>query len=182
MIVSSDNGPTYAGGVDYDFFDSNGPLRGLKGSLFEGGIRVPMVVRWPGRVAPGSTTDHASAFQDVMPTLMEITGGEATGGGLSFLPVLTGGQQEEHEYLYWEHGPRQALRTGQWKGLRRHLKKGDTSIELFDLEADPGETTDVAESNPEVVDRIRSFMDEAHVPSEVFPLATIDTTPSNPDS
>ncbi len=175
VIVSSDNGTTYAGGVDYDFFDSTGVLRGLKGSLYEGGIRVPMVVRWPGQVAAGSTTDHVSGFHDVLPTLAEVAGAESPAcDGKSFLPTLTGGSQEAHEALYWEIGSKQAMRMGRWKAVRTGLKKGNTTIQLFDLESDIGEQKNVASKHPDIVARMSDLMDTYHEPSEIFPLPTID--------
>ncbi|MEE2906838.1 MAG: arylsulfatase [Planctomycetota bacterium] len=183
VIVSSDNGTTYAGGVDYDFFDSTGPLRGLKGSLYEGGIRVPMVVRWPGHVAAGTTTDHVSGFHDVMPTLADISGADGDpSDGISFLPVLTGGTQAEHEALYWEHGQKQAMRMGQWKAVRTGLKKGNTAIQLYDLQSDPSEKTNVASEHPEIVKRMTRLMDRYHEPSEIFPLPTIDDASGKQES
>jgi arylsulfatase A len=106
VFFSSDNGPTYAGGVDAEFFKSAGPLRGLKGSLYEGGIRVPMIARWPGRIPSGTSTDHISAFWDVMPTLADIAGlpTPRETDGISFLPALLGNPiQIKHISLYWEH-------------------------------------------------------------------------------
>ena len=175
IMVSSDNGATYAGGVDYEFFESSGPLRGLKGSLYEGGIRVPMIVRWPGRVAAGSTTDHVSAFQDVMPTLAEVTGDPIEeGDGVSFAPTLLGSRQRQHDALYWEHGPRQAVRMGRWKGVRTGLRKGDLTVQLYDLESDPAEAKNVSADHPEILEKIVGLMASEHEPSTVFPLATID--------
>ena len=177
VIVTSDNGPTYAGGVDYDFFDSNGPYRGLKGSVFEGGLRVPMVVHWPGHVAPGTTSDVPGGFEDLMPTLTEVTGARVESDGHSLVDVLTKqADQIDRPWLYRELGGQQAVRWGQWKGVRRHLRKGDLTIELFDLEADPGETTDVSAQHPEVTQKIESIMSNAHEPSEIFPLPTVDSS------
>ncbi len=179
IMVSSDNGATYAGGVDYEFFDSSGPLRGLKGSLYEGGIRVPMIVRWPGRVAAGSTTDHVSAFQDVMPTIAELTGDRIEDGdGVSFVPTLLDDDQKQHDVLYWEHGPKQAIRMGRWKGVRTGLRKGDLTVQLYDLDSDASEQRDVASDHPEILEKIIELMDLEHEPSTVFPLATIDDVQS----
>ena len=171
IIFSSDNGPTYAGGVDYDFFNSAGPLRGLKGSVYEGGIRVPMIARWPGKIRPGSATDHVSAFWDVMPTLAELaeTNPPSDIDGISLLPTLLGsGGQKRHDALYWEHfgRPAQAVRLGDWKAVRRY--DGDRrpgSIELYDLKTDTGETNDVAGRNPDVVRKIETIM-ASRIPSE----------------
>ena len=180
VMFSSDNGVTYTGGVEAEFFDSTAGLRGRKGSLFEGGIRVPFLARWPGRIAAGSTSDHPSAFHDVFPTILELVGLELPEeipiDGLSLAPTLLGeGEQSAHPYLYWEFGPRQALRMGRWKALRRHLGEGDLTIELFDLERDPPESIDRAADEPEVTARCAELMAEAHTPSEAFPLATIDS-------
>ncbi|MDG2422861.1 MAG: arylsulfatase [Phycisphaerales bacterium] len=175
VIVSSDNGTTYAGGVDYDFFESTAHLRGLKGSLYEGGVRVPMVVRWPGHVAPGTKTDYISGFQDILPTLAEVAGAEPVNcDGYSMLPTLKGQDQSPRGLMYWEIGSKQALRDGRWKAVRTGLKKGNMAIELYDLQSDPGEKTNVASKHPEVVTRMAELMSEYHEPSEVFPLPTID--------
>ncbi len=174
VFFTSDNGPSYAGGADARFFRSAGPLRGLKGSVHEGGIHVPFIARWPGRIPAGSTTSHVSAFWDVLPTLCEIAGAEVPEpvDGISFLPALLGkGVQKEHECLYWEYpsaGGLQAVRAGNWKGVRVDVKKkAGGPIQLYDLAGDPGETTDVAAAHPEVVEQIRKIM-AGRTPS-VFP-------------
>jgi arylsulfatase len=186
VIFSSDNGTTHLDKeVDYEFFDSVGPLRGLKGSLYEGGIRVPMIARWPGRIKAGGTTDHVSAFWDVLPTIAEITGTDAPAGidGISFAPTLFGRPQDQrqHEFLYWEfpgYGGQQAVRMGPWKGVRQDmLRRGNPDplkIELYNLRDDIGETTDVAQEHPDVVARIRSIMQQQHSPSELFSMPPID--------
>ncbi len=172
VYFSSDNGPTWAGGVDADFFGSRGGLRGMKGQLYEAGIRVPTVVRWPGRVAPGTVTDHVSAFQDLLPTAAELAGSRIPDevDGLSFVPTLLGrDRQPQHESLYFEyHGRKsQAARVGRYKGIRDQLRRNPGApIELYDLEADPGETTDVASRHPDVVDRVRRVL-AAREPSPV---------------
>lgn len=179
VMFSSDNGPTYdrIGGSDSAFFESAGPLRGLKGSVYEGGIRVPLVARWPGSVAAGAVSDHVSAFQDVMPTLLELAGAEVPPGldGISFAPTLLGaGEQRAHDYLYWEfraYGGQQAVRMGDWKGVIQRMSKGNRELELYDLASDVGETTDVAAAHPEVVARLRAILAEAHVDSALFPLS-----------
>jgi arylsulfatase len=165
VFFSSDNGPTFNGGTDSAFFESAGPLRGLKCELYEGGIRVPMIARWPGRIGAGTTTDHVSAFWDVLPSIAEITGAAPPDGidGISFLPTLLGsGTQRDHEYLYWEyHGrPGQAVRMGRWKGLRLNARKDpDGPVALYDLVADVGERNDVAQTHPSVADKIKRCMD-----------------------
>ncbi|MDH3583018.1 MAG: arylsulfatase [Phycisphaerae bacterium] len=187
VMFSSDNGTTHLKReVDYDFFKSVGPLRGLKGSHYEGGIRVPMIARWPGRIAPGTSTDHISAFWDVMPTLAEVSGAAAPAGidGISFAPTLFGrpAKQKQHEYLYWEfsgYGGQQTVRMGKWKATRQNIlrRKKNTNplkIELYDLEKDIGEQHDVADKHPQVVERIARIMADAHTPSTIFPMKPID--------
>ncbi len=166
VIFTSDNGTTYTGGVDAEYFDSSAGLRGLKGSVYEGGIRVPFIARWPGEIAAGSVSDHVSAFWDMMPTFAEVAGTTAPAGidGRSMLPALTGEEaQEEHDYLYWEyHGlwnGAQAVRMGRWKAVRLGGHDDvDAPIELYDLDADPGETSDRAGEHPEIVARARELM------------------------
>lgn len=166
VIFTSDNGTTYTGGVDAAFFESTGGLRGLKGSVYEGGIRVPFIARWPGRIEPGSVSHHVSAFWDMMPTFAELVGVPAPEGidGISLLPALVGDRaQPEHDHLYWEyHGlwnGAQAVRTGRWKGVRLGGHDDpDAPIELYDLESDAGEERDLAAQNPDVVARIRRIM------------------------
>ncbi|MCK5490045.1 MAG: sulfatase-like hydrolase/transferase, partial [Gemmatimonadetes bacterium] len=171
VIFTSDNGPTFNGGTDSEFFDSTGGLRGLKTTLYEGGIRVPLIVRWPGAVAPGGTSDHVSAFWDFMPTLADIAGvpGPRETDGLSMVPVLTGdaGAQSQHERLYWEYHGGQALLSGRWKAVRSDPA---AALELYDLVVDPAESTDVAASHPDVVARLSADLDSARTPSAFFPL------------
>jgi arylsulfatase A len=174
VIFTSDNGPTHLGPgqVDYEFFESAGGLRGLKGSVYEGGIRVPMIARWPGKIAPGTTSDHVSAFQDVLPTLAELGGAEVPDGvdGVSFLPTLLGesARQGQHEYLYWDfpgYGGQLAVRQGNWKAVRRRIRKdADAPIELYDLSVDPAESTDVASEHPEVAARMAKILHEGRTP------------------
>ncbi len=179
VLFSSDNGPTFErlGGADSDFFQSAGPFRGRKGSLLEGGIRVPLVARWPGRIAAGSESNHLSAFWDILPTFAALAGAESPADidGLSFLPTLLGeGIQPKHDYLYWEfiaYGGQQAVRIGDWKGLRQNIRKtGALQTELYHLGRDPGESTDVAAQHPEVVAQIEAIMVSARVPSKEFPF------------
>ncbi|MDH4350755.1 MAG: sulfatase-like hydrolase/transferase, partial [Gemmatimonadota bacterium] len=166
VMFSSDNGPTYVGGVDTEFFRSTGGLRGLKGSVFEGGIRVPFIARWPGRIAPKSESAHVSAFWDVVPTVGALLGLELPDDldGRSFLPTLLGQPgQVEHASLYWEyHGlwkGAQAVRMGRWKGVRLGAHEdANAPIALFDLVQDPFEEQDVAAAHPDVVRRIAAVM------------------------
>ena len=176
VIFSSDNGPTYAGGADSVFFESAGPLRGLKGSVYEGGIRVPMVARWPGKIKPGTRSDHISGFQDYLPTFTEIAGIKAPGeiDGLSLLPALTGkvNEQKVHDYLYWEHiGRLQAVRMGKWKAVRH---APDKPVELYNLEEDIGESEDLAAFHPDIVEKVEAIMRDGRIPSKYFPLKGID--------
>lgn len=191
VIFTSDNGPVYdrVGGTDADFFASAAPLRGLKGSLYEGGIRIPAIVRWPGHVPAGTVSDHMSAFYDWIPTLMDLIGAASTVpagiDGVSFAPTLLGhpDRQREHEFLYWEfpaYGGQQAVRMGNWKAVRQNLipRKGQNApqptFELYDLSTDVSESHDVAAEHPDVVRRIQAIMQREHVPSVEFPFAALD--------
>ncbi len=169
VLFSSDNGPHQEGGNDPERFDANGPLRGLKRALYEGGIRVPTIARWPGRVAPGSVSSHVGYFGDFFATCAEVLGQGVPAGldSLSLLPILTGrpGEQKAHDYLYWEfyeQGGRQAVRFGSWKAIREPMKTG--RVQLFDLSKDIGEEKDLAASRKDLVARAEGYMDEAHVP------------------
>ena len=182
VIFSSDNGPTHegVGGSDSIFFRSAGLLRGFKGSLFEGGVRAPMIVRWPGKTQPGRTTDHISGFQDVLPTVCEIAGAKTPKNidGISFLPTILGkGDQRTHAFLYWEfpgYGGQQAVRLGDWKAIRQSMHKGNMKIQLFNLADDLGETNDLAARHPEIVERMAKIMREQRTPSKVFPFKALD--------
>ena len=173
ILFSSDNGPHREGGHDPNFFDSNGPLRGIKRDLYEGGIRVPFIAYWPGKIKPG-VSDQPLAFWDLLPTLAEIVGQPAPAGidGHSMLPTLLGrGAQRQHEYLYWEFHERgfaQAIRMNQWKGVR---KTGQAKLELYDLSSDPGETRNVAEANPAIARKLLAYMGLAHTDSKEFPVS-----------
>jgi len=166
IIFSSDNGPTSAGGADPDFFDGNGPLRGIKFEFYEGGIRCPMIARWPGKVAAGSETDYVSAHWDLLPTAAELTGAAAPEGidGISFLPVLLGEAENQsvHDHLYWEAADKkgwQAIRQGDWKAHRIGTRtKGKEVFELYDLSRDIAEENNVADQNPEVVEALSELM------------------------
>ena len=172
VIFSSDNGPHREGGNDPDFNDSNGPLRGIKRDLYEGGIRVPMIARWPGRIAAGSESEHVSAFWDFMPTACEVADVKAPRGidGISYLPTLLGERQKQHKFLYWEfheRGSKQGVRMGPWK-LVRFVDAG--KVELYNLDEDLGETTDIADKYPEIVRTIMDYLKTARTPSEHWPL------------
>ena len=176
IIFTSDNGPHKEGGADPKYFDSNGIFKGTKRDLYEGGIRVPMIVKWPGKVKENSKSNHVSAFWDVFPTFADITGIEKPENidGISFLPEILGEtkDQKEHEYLYWEFhekGGRQAVRMGDWKAVKYQvLKNPNAPIKLYDLSKDPGETNNVADQNPEIVLKMETIIKEARTPSDVF--------------
>ena len=171
FIFTSDNGPTFNGGSDSEFFESARPLRGLKGSVYEGGIRVPFIVRWPGRVKAGSTGEHVCAFWDFLPTCCEVIGVNAPADidGISILPTLLGQRrkQKKHEYLYWELRGRQGVRMGRWKAVRINPNK---KIQLYDLDKDIGEQNDVAGANPDIVTKMAEIMRTGRTESEVFPM------------
>lgn len=180
VMLSSDNGPHKEGGHDPEFFDSNGPLRGHKRDLYEGGIRAPLIARWPGKIAPGSQSDHISAHWDMLPTFCELAGAEAPSSidGISMVAELTGGRsQQNHEYLYWEfyeRGGKRAVRFDQWKAVQRNLKSADQKdgIELYDVSSDLGESNDVAALHPEIVEQAIRFFADAHTPSEFWEFGT----------
>jgi arylsulfatase len=171
VMFTSDNGPTFNGGTDSEFFNSAGPLRGLKTEIYEGGIRVPLIVRWPGKIEPASVTDHVSAFWDYFPTFTELAGTATPEDidGISMLPTLMGNRplQRQHEYLYWEYQGRQAVRMGRWKAVRHSI---DGDIELYDLERDLGERFDVARDRDSVVAVVTGVMSSARTESSLFPL------------
>lgn len=176
IIFTSDNGPSYTGGVDAEYFGSANPFSNsygrTKGFTYEGGIRVPMIAQWPGKIKAGSKSDHISAFWDVLPTFAMLTGGTVLEDidGISFLPTLLDGNQVQHDYLYWEfpeYGGQQAVRLGDWKGIRKEIKQGNMKLELYNLTTDPAEQHDRAAENPEVVARIESIMQEEHRPASM---------------
>ncbi|MDZ7691102.1 MAG: sulfatase-like hydrolase/transferase [Balneolaceae bacterium] len=177
VIFTSDNGPHVEGGHDPEFFDSNGPLRGVKRDLYEGGIRVPTIAWWPGTVQEGAVSDHISAFEDMVPTFAELAGTAPPPNidGLSMVPELTGkGTQQARDHLYWEfpaRGGKQAVRKGQWKAVRLNVSENeDAPIELYNLEQDAGEQRNIAEEHPDEVEQMRSIMEQSHIRSELFPL------------
>lgn len=185
VMFSSDNGPTYdrLGGSDSDFFKSAANFRGLKGSLYEGGIRVPLIVRWPGKVKPDTVSHYIGGFCDVLPTVADITGTKAPKDidGISFLPTLLGKSQPEHDYMYWEfggYGGQQAVRMGDWKAIRQNMmrpkKPGAGKLELYNLKDDPSESNDVAAKHPDIVAKAEAAMKEGHTPSKLFPIPMLD--------
>lgn len=175
VLFTSDNGPHREGGNDPDFNDSNGPLRGIKRDLYEGGIRVPLIARWPGRVPSGAVNSQAGAFWDFLPTFAELAGAETPPGldGISLAPTLTGndGAQKQHEFLYWEFhegsASKQAVRMGEWKGVRLAPNK---PLELYNLAEDIGEQNNLAKDHPDIVATIEAYLDTARSDSEFWPL------------
>lgn len=166
VIFASDNGPHQEGGNNPDFFKASGPLRGIKRALYEGGIRVPFIARWPGKIKAGTVSDHVGYFGDVFALACELTGQPLPPGldSLSFWPALQRKPQPQHEYLYWEfyeQGSRQAVRFGQWKAIREPMLTGP--VQLYDLKADLGETHGLAAARPELVKRAAALMAQAHV-------------------
>ncbi len=175
IIFTSDNGAHREGGADPDFFNSNGSYRGHKRDLYEGGIHVPMIAYWPGSIAAGSTSDHISAFWDMVPTFTELAGVPTPGtiDGISMVPTLLGqDNQPAHKYLYWEfheRGGRMAVRMGKWKGVRYNvLSHPDRPMELYDLSMDPAEENNIAAEHPETAAQIRTIMGGARIESEIF--------------
>ena len=187
VVFTSDNGPVgdRSGGTDSDFFNSAGPFRGRKGSYLEGGFRVPMVIRYPGKIAAGTTSGRVTGFEDWLPTLCELTGAPVPPNidGISFAPTLLRQSQPPREFLYREspgYDGEQAVRAGEWKYLRENLtprkkgKRGSDAPQLYDLAADPGETTDLAAKRPEVVARLKAIAEREHAASKLFPLPALD--------
>lgn len=156
VVFTSDNGPHQEGGHKMEFFDSNGPLKGYKRSLHDGGIRVPMIAYWPGTVKPG-VSDHASAFWDWLPTACELAGIASweKSDGISFAPLLLGKEQKKHHYLFWRWSKFRAVRIDNWKGVATNGK-----LALYDLEKDLGEKTDIASKHPKIANRMKKIIAE----------------------
>jgi arylsulfatase A-like enzyme len=173
IFFSSDNGPHKEGGVDPRFLNSAGPLRGIKRDLYEGGIRVPMIVCWPGRIPAGSVNETPWAFWDFLPTAAALASVSTPDGidGISFVPLLLGAPQpRQHELFYWEFHEgftKQAARWGKWKAVR--LAPG-RPVELYDLNSDPGETKDVSGLNPDIAGKLSSYLDTARTPNPHWPI------------
>jgi arylsulfatase A-like enzyme len=175
VIFASDNGTHIEGGRRMqdavNFFASSGPLKGVKRDLYEGGIRIPFIVQWPGKIKPNTTTDFAGAFWDILPTLTAAAGSaDNSQGGISFLPTLLAQpHQPQHEYLYWEFyegGFRQAVRQGKWKAIRFYKGTQVDRTELYNLKEDVGEQHDLAAAQPQKVATLEALMDKARTPSE----------------
>lgn len=173
VVFTSDNGPHQEGGADPDFFNSNGEFRGYKRDLYEGGIRVPMIVKWNGVVEENAKSNHISAFWDFLPTMADIIGVGCPENidGISFLPELTGtGVQKKHDYLYWEfheNNGRQAVRQDEWKAVRYDVHNNG-EIKLYNLNDDVSEEKNVADRYPEKVAEMDSLMKMSRVDSDLF--------------
>lgn len=182
VIFTSDNGPHLEGGATPDFFNSSGPYRGYKRSLYEGGIRVPFIANWPAQIPAAKISDFSSAFWDFLPTAAELTGTRLAKptDGISLVPVLTGkGIQKEHDFLYWEFhegGTKQAVRMGKWKAVRFGTKE---PLELYDLSTDIHEDRNVAAQHPEIVAKIEAYLKSARSESKIW--KTSEHWPANKD-
>ncbi len=176
LIVSSDNGVHKVGGHDPDFFDSNGPFRGYKRDLYEGGVRAPFIVSWPEVIHAGRTTDQVTTFWDFLPTMAELIGVKAPKGidGLSYLPTLRGDErhQQKHPYIYYEfyeQGGKQSVLKEGWKLVRLNMDAPqEIHEELYHLDEDPGETRNVIEENRPIADKLRKLAQRLHTPSQHF--------------
>jgi len=179
IIFTSDNGPSYAGGADPEYFKSAKPFKGEygkgKGYLYEGGIRVPMIASWPGKIKPGSKSDHISAHYDMYATFADVAGYkvDANADGVSLLPtLLADGNQIDHEFLYWEfpsYGGQVAIRMGDWKVVRQNLKdpNKEATLELYNLKEDPTETTNIASLHPKILDRAAEIFKKERIAPEL---------------
>jgi arylsulfatase A-like enzyme len=185
VLFTSDNGPHFSAmGHDLEFFDSNGKLKGGKRDLYEGGVRVPLIVYWKGKVEEGATTGHIAAFQDLMPTFAEVSGTEIPeqADGISFLPLLLGEEQREHDVLSWEFqlsgwfqtlpdgGFRQSARMGKWKAVRYGI---NSETELYDLEQDISESKDLAGEHPEIVEKMNRLFETSRTETPGFPYGGV---------
>lgn len=174
IMFSSDNGATFNGGVDANFFNSMGGLRGYKMDVYEGGIRMPFIARWPGKIKSGTTSDLISVQYDLMATLAELSGqNPPPTDGISFLPELLGkkGQQKLHPYIYFEYpekGGQIAIRMGKWKGVKTNLRKEPAgSWQLFDLENDITESQDLSAEHPDILKKFDDIVRKEHGPSHL---------------
>ncbi len=161
VVFTSDNGPHSEGGHKHEYFDANGPLRGYKRDLYDGGIRAPTIAWWPGTVVAGSTSDEPLAAYDWLPTACELAGATAPKNvdGISYVPTLLGKTQPKHDYLFWSYEAQRAVRMGNWKAV---ISGKDKSLELYELSSDIGEQHDLAVQQPEIVSRIHAIIAEAY--------------------
>lgn len=181
IVFSSDNGPHFEGGYNPEIFDSNGPLRGGKRDLYEGGIRIPFITSWPAEIKPGQTSDHPSAFWDFLPTVCEISGRPVPESiqGISYAPTLLGqGAQREHAHLYWEFHEmdgRRAIQQGDWKLVQYNLTKPDKlTTELYNIGNDLSEENDLSKDNLEKLAELLALIETARTPSDLCPFPALD--------
>jgi len=184
ILFTSDNGPTYVGGSDSPYFDSGGPFKSElgwgKGYTHEGGIRVPLIASWPEHIQANSTSDHISIFYDVLPTLCDVAGVDIPKDtdGISFLPTLTGNKEQAiHEFLYWEfpaYKGQQAVRMGNWKGIRKNIFEGNMDLELYDLSNDIQEQNNLADlphekggAYQEIIAQMEEIMQREHTEASI---------------
>jgi arylsulfatase len=177
IVFTSDNGPSYVGGTDSPWFESGGPFESVygrgKGFVYEGGIRVPMIATWPAKIKAGSESDHISAFWDALPTLCEVAEVSVpkSTDGISFYKAMMGDEeQEDHEFMYWEfpaYGGQVAIRMGKWKIIWKDINKGNKEVEVYNLEEDIQEQSDVASDHPELVDKFHQIIKETHTTPEI---------------
>lgn len=184
LVFVSDNGPHNEGGHSADFFNSNGRFRGYKRDLYEGGIRVPLIIKWPGHILPGSVAKNPVTTWDFLPTFAEILDYEAPADidGVSFLPTLLGNpsEQKEHGYLYWEFyelGGRQAIRVGDYKLVKLNVRTADKPVEmeLYDLSTDPAEAHNLILDLPEKAKELEAILARAHVEHKLLSLFSEDS-------
>jgi arylsulfatase A-like enzyme len=175
VVFTSDNGPHREGGADPDFFKSYGPLRGIKRDMYEGGIRVPFIARYPEKIQAGAVSNHVAAFWDVMPTLAELTGVQVAADidGISFLPTLFGKKgQQQHDYLYWEfheQGGKIAVMKGDWKAVWLNVGNPErTRVELYNLSDDIHEDRNIADEHPDIVDELTKIKDTSRILSDIW--------------
>jgi arylsulfatase A-like enzyme len=181
IMFSSDNGATFSAGVDTKFFNSVSGLRGLKMDLYEGGIRVPFIARWPKKIKANSVSDHVSGQFDIMATLAEISGKKISNSdGISLVPELSGKKQDQqkHGFLYFEYpenGGQLAVRIGNWKGVKRNVRNNPSqNWELFDLSKDRNETTDVSAVNLQIISQINAIVKREHTHPHILDWEFID--------
>lgn len=183
VIFTSDNGVHDKAGYNPDILDSNGPFRGMKRDMYDGGIRSPFIVSWPQKIKAGTASFHVSAFYDLLPTMCDILKVKAPKNidGISFLPTLTGtGKQKKHNFLYWElheNGGLQAVLKNNWKLIRFDVDSKNYRYELYNLNSDPGEIMDVANQYPNLVKEYALLLDKSHTVNPKFPFRYEKTTP-----
>lgn len=171
IMFTSDNGPHQEGGADPTFFNSSGGFRGIKRDLYDGGVRVPFIAKWPGKITPGTVSEHISAQWDVLPTFKEIINSTENyeGDGISFLPTLMNEEQKPHRYLYWEFfekNGRRGIRWNNWKLIQYEMTSNpNVSRMLYHLEQDPAESINVIATHPEIADKLINALELEHVPS-----------------